>query len=253
MKDPKVLAYLNLNSILANLSMLCDLDENAKKLATTKKPVILSFDVADGPKGKLVFSESKCSFVPNDIKGGLKLKFLSCESFNDLIDGKKVLPLLYGNILNLGFLSKNFKELTDILTKYLKARNEELKDKKFFTASTELMFYLIVSAIASIGNEDDLGKSSAKRIVDGQILFSIEGGPDFYIDVKNHKLTFHVGKAPRPTSFMIFSSHKVARDIFDGNIDAITAIASKKIITKGNMLQLDAINRIMGRISTYLK
>lgn len=253
MKDPKVLAYINLNSILGNLSMLCNLDEEAKKLAVTKKPLTLCFDVADGPKGKLVFKDGKCDYIPNNVKGGLKLKFLSCEAFNDLIDGKNVVPILLGNIFKAGFLFKNFKGLTDNLTKYLKADEEALKDKKFFRTSTELMFYLIVSAIASIGNEDELGKASAKRIVDGQVSFAIEGGSEFYIEVKNHVLTFNVGKAPKPTSFMIFSNHQVARDIFDGKMDAITAIASKKIVTKGNMLQLDAINRIMGRISTYMK
>ncbi len=253
-RNVKTLAYINLYAILGNLETLCKLDSEAAKLANTKtgKDISIAFNVTDGPTGKLVFSKGACKFVPEDLRASITLKFFSNEKFNDLIDGKKVMPFPYGNIFKLGFVQKNFTELTNILTKYLRASEEDLKDKEFFDKSTELMFNLIVAAIAQIGNHDKLGKTSAKRIVDGQVSFEIKNVAKAYIDVKDHKLTFHRGEAPNPRSFMIFDSTETARSLFDGKMDAMTCIARGKIEMKGHIGQIDNINRILGRVGFYL-
>ena len=47
MTDAKTLAYINLYGILGALENLCELDEEASKLAQVKKPLSIAFSVKD--------------------------------------------------------------------------------------------------------------------------------------------------------------------------------------------------------------
>ncbi len=249
--DAKTLAYINLYGILGTLENLCELDPGARALLTNKKPIVLGIQVKDGPAATLTFKNGYCRMEDGIAPCNILLPFSSCEKFNGMIDGT-VTPIPAKGFQHIKFLLKDFTALTDRLTKYLRPSAEDLKNEDFFNLSTSLMFYLISVAVSQIGNHDKIGKFSASNMVDGDILLSIAGGPKATICVRNNHLVTLKKGTDDPRSMMEFSSMKLARDLFDGNINAVACIGSGTIKMGGMISMVDNMNRILDRVGLYL-
>ncbi len=250
MKDNTALAYVNLHAILGVLPKLCELDGEAKKLIA-KDNVSIGFEVKGGPCGTLIFKEGKCTFKEGLVKPKIKLPFSSPEKFNGMIDGT-VTPIPSKGFTHIGFLLKKFMPLTDILTKYLRASEEDLKDERFFTVSTTLMLYVIAEAVAQLGNHDPVSLTSASYITDGKMRLTIEGGPAATLVAENHKLRSFPEDCKDFRSYMSFKDIRTARALFDGNINAVAAIGTGEVRVGGMVSQMDNVNRILDRVALYL-
>ena len=55
-----------------------------------------------------------------------------------------------------------------------------------------------------------------------------------------------------PRAVMEFSSIELARDLFDGKVNAIACVGSGDIVMKGMISMLDNLNRILDRVALYL-
>ncbi len=249
--DSKTLAYINMYAIFGTLENLCELDSEASALLKTSKPVSIGFEVKDGPSATLYFKNGKCRMEQGCGACDVKLPFSSCEKFNGLIDGT-VTPIPSKGFLHIKFLLKNFLPLTDILTKYLRPSEEDLKDPVFFEKSTTLMLNTIGVAIAQIGNNDEIGKFSAHYIPDGSVYLGIKNGPGVEIACKDHRLITLKRIPEKYRASMIFESIETARALFDGKVNALTCIGTGKIEMHGMVNMLDNINRILDRVALYL-
>lgn len=250
MKNQDALAYVNMFAVLKDLEVLCDVDEEAKKLASPAKPTSISFNVGNGPQATLSFANGKCT-MKEGLGGQIKLKLASPEAFNQMVDGNKN-PTPYGGFTKLKFLMNDFTKLTDILNKYLRADEKSLENRKFFEKSTTLMFYLVANALSALGNNDELGKLSASKIPDGSIAMEIIGGPCAEIVVKSGHMTTYNRKAEKPRAYMVFADFDTARGLFDGTTEAMSALAAGKIVMKGYIPMIDNLNRVLGRVGVYL-
>ena len=246
MIDQKTLAYINLYAVLGTLENLCELAPEASSLLTNKKPISIGFEVKGGPSATITFANGRCRMEQGCTKCDVKLPFASCEKFNGLIDGT-VTP-----IPSKGFLLKDFTALTDLLNKYMRPEPADLEDPDFFRISTTLMLDTITVAIAQIGNNDEIGKFSADHMVDGEISFSIKDGPATTIRVKNHRLLGIKKRCENPRAIMEFESIELARDLFDGKVNAVACIGTGDIVMKGMISMLDNLNRILDRVAVYL-
>ena len=252
MTDSKTLAYINMYAIFGTLENLCELDENARALLKNKKPVSIGFDVKNGPAATLYFKNGYCRLEDGcNPKATIRIPFSSCEKFNGMIDGT-VTPIPTKGYTKIMFLLKQFLPLTDLLNKYLRPDPEDLKDEAFFTISTSVMFYLISVAISQIGNKDEIGRFSASNMVDGDISMGIKGGPAATVRVKDHHLVTIKAPAEKPRALMEFASMKLARDLFDGNVNAVACVGSGEIRMGGMMSMVDNLNRILDRVGLYL-
>lgn len=249
--DSKTLAYINMYAILGTLENLCELVPEAKELLNGVKPISIGFEVKDGPSATLYFKNGKCRMEQGCGACDVKLPFSSCEKFNGLIDGT-VTPIPSKGFTHISFLLKKFTALTDILTKYLKPTDEDLKDPAFFAASTQLMLCVIGVAIAQIGNNDEIGKFSAAHIADGSVCIGIKDGPAVEIICKDHRLLTAKRVPEKYRSAMMFESLETARALFDGKVNALTCIGTGKIEMHGLVSMLDNVNRILDRVSLYL-
>lgn len=248
--DEITLAYINLFAVLGALENLCQLDDGAKALIQDKK-ISIGFAVKEGPEATLDFDHGSCTLKKGVEHCDIKLPFSSAEKFNGMIDGT-VTPIPSRGFTRLSFLLKEFTKLTDILTRYLRASEEDLQDPVFFEKSTVLMFYTIASAISQIGNHDKISQASASYIQDGIIRLSIQGGPTAAICVKDHQLKT-VKKVPKaPDAVMEFGSIAIARDLFDGKINSLACIGTGDIRMSGMISMLDNMNRILDRVGLYL-
>ena len=250
MTDAKTLAYINLYAILGTIPYLCELDEKARELIKNEK-VSIGFRVKGGPSGALCFADGKAWFAEQCDSCNIILPFSSPEKFNGMIDGT-VTPIPSKGFTRIGFLLKKFLPLTDILSSYLRADKEALEDPVFFEKSTVLMFHLITSAIAQIGNVDPIGQASASYIVDGNIKLAIGDGLALTISAKDHVLTA-IHSAPESfMSFMCFEDIRLARALFDGEVNAVAAVGEGKVRIGGMISQVDNFNRILVRVALYL-
>ena len=250
MKDAKALAYINLFAVLGAIPYLCDLDEEAAGLIRGKT-VSVGFAVKGGPEATLFFGGGRCRMAPGAERCQVKLPFSSCEKFNGLIDGT-VTPIPSKGFTKIGFLTGPFTRLTDYLTAYLKPDPEALKDPAFFRVSTTLMFHVIAEAIAQTANQDKIGRFSASNIVDGTAKLAISGGPGAALCCRDHRITA-VHETPREfLSYMEFQSMELARDLFDGRVNAIAAVGLGQVRIGGMISQIDNINRILDRVAVYL-
>lgn len=250
MTDAKTLAYINLHAVLGSIPYLCELDEGARGLIKNEK-ISLGFRVKGGPSGALCFADGKAWFAEECDSCNIILPFSSPEKFNGMIDGT-VTPIPSKGLLKLGFLLKRFMPLTDILSSYLRADEKALADPVFFEKSTLLMFRLIANAIAQIGNNDPIGKASASYIVDGVIKLAIGDEHVIGIEAKDHVLRVLLEMPEKFSSFMRFEDINLARDLFDGKVNAVAAVGEGKVRIGGMISQVDNVNRILDRVALYL-
>ena len=248
--DQKTLAYINLHAVLGGLQRLCELDEECRALIEGKD-ISIGFDVKGGPQGTLVFKDGVCSFREGVKDCAIKLPFSSPKKFNGLIDGT-VTPIPSKGFTKIGFLLNEFTKLTDKLTAYLRPEPSALEDEEFFTISTTIMFHLILDAVAQVGNVDPVGQASASYVVDGDVMVSIDGGPAGCIHARDHKLTARHEAPDHPMSYMTFTDMRTARDLFDGNVNAVVCVGLGKVRIGGMISQVDNVNRMLDRVAIYL-
>ena len=246
LKDQKTLAFINMFAVLGTLEELCrEAHEETARILTNKKPVSLALAVKDGPSATFTFENGYCRVKPGVHPCNVKLPFSSCEKFNGLIDGT-VTPIPSKGFTHIGFLTKDFTKLTDLLSFYLQKAPEDNE------ISTKLLFYTISSAISQIGNYDEIGSFSASNIVDGTVMLSIKGGPKSAILCKDHKLATVKEEPESPRAVMEFESLTLARKLFDGKINSFACIGNGSISIRGMISMVDNINRILDRVAVYL-
>ncbi len=251
MIDQRTLAYINLYGVLGTLENLCELAPEAESILTNKKPISIGIEVKGGPSATITFNNGRCRMEQGCAKCDVKLPFSSCEKFNGLIDGT-VTPIPSKGFQHIKFLLNDFTKLTDLLTKYMRPDPADLEDEDFFRISTTLLMYTISVAIAQIGNNDEIGKFSASNMVDGEIAFSIKGGPSATVRVKDHRLLAIKKPSEAPRAVMEFANIQLARDLFDGKVNAIACVGTGDIVMKGMISMLDNLNRILDRVALYL-
>ncbi len=251
MTDAKTLAYINMYAVLGAIENLCELDKAASDLVKTKKPVSIGLEVTGGPSATLTFKNGRCRMEQGTKNCDVLLPFSTPEKFNAMVDGTgSALPSK--GFSKIGFLLKKFIPLTDILSKYLRATEEDLKDEKFFEISTKLMFYVITVALSQIGNNDEIGKFSASLIPDGIIDVSIKDCVGATIRVKDSHMVTIKQKPEAFRSQMQFADIRIARALFDGKVNAIASIGEGLIEMHGLINMIDNVNRILDRVALYL-
>ena len=251
MKDTRTLAFINLNAILGSIPKLCALVPEARQLITDEN-IRVGFAVKGGPSGTLCFANGVCTLEEGADKCDIKLPFSSPEKFNGMIDGT-VTPIPSKGFTKIGFLTKKFMKLTDILSKYLKATEEDLKNSEFFKTSTLLVLNVIACAAAQVGNEDKVGKVSASNFVDGVAAVLIGNEYGAGLEAHGHRFKAITERPEKYTSFMKFESLEFARAIFDGKENAVASVGTGQLVVGGMISQVDNVNRILDRVSFYLK
>ena len=253
-KNQTVLARCNLFGVFGAIPQLLRLDEKAYDLVK-KHRVSIGFLIKGGPSATLRFDKGEATLTEGCRGATIKLYFPSPKKFNDMIDGKGM-PIPIGGFHRLGFLLKEFMQLTDILTAYLRPKEGTLEDPDFLKRSTKLMLRVIAGAVTEIGNHDTIGKFSASNIVDGDIMLRIgdleADGTALAIGAKDHTLSLLTDLPKTAFSEMQFADYETARALFDGKINAVAAVGTGRVRIKGMISQIDNVNRILDRVSIYL-
>lgn len=253
MKEARAMAFANAYGVLATLENLCEMDDDAKAVCRDlKKPVSLCFEVANGPCVTYNFTNDGVKMTEGDYGCTCKMKFSSPEKFNALIDDAKPGVPVKNIAQVLTFLLGPFTKLTDILVKYLKPSDENLKNEDFFNKSTLLTMYTIGGAICALANEDSISKLSASYIPDGDIQMGITDACYVTIRIRDHKLQLIKEKPDTPRAIMEFKTIELANRLFNGTASTMAELCAGNIYMSGMINMLDNINRILDRVAMYL-
>ncbi len=250
MKDERTLAFLNLYAILGCLPLLCELDTEAQSLISDKN-ISLGLAIKDGRAATLRFSHGKCSIEQQLTDCDIKLPFSTYAKFNGMINGT-VTPIPSKGFTKISFLTKQFTQLTDILSAYLQPEEGKPQNADFLRTRTLLMFHLITEAIAQLGNEDAISRSSASYITDGAIKLSIAGGPSAAIVARNHHLSALHAEPESYTAYMEFCDLDLALQLFEGQVNSVACVGMGQVRIGGMISQVDNLNRILDRVAMYL-
>lgn len=251
MKDALTLANINMFAVLRNLEDLCELDKEAKSLIEGTS-ISIQFIVRNGPNALLSIKDGRCTLTRGTGAKNITLFFKSPEHFNAMVDGKAN-PIPLKGFTKISFLTKDFTQLTNRLSYYLKPTKQLLEDQNYKIINTILTFYTAFFAIAEIGNHDKIGKLSAKAIPNGIIQAAIENGPSVNMVCNNGHLNARKGIVESPRARMIFNDMDAAYQLLNGKTDSYTAIASGSLRMNGFLPMLDNLNHILFKVPFYLK
>ena len=153
--DAKVLAAINMHSILRNMEDLLELDASSREILS-KKDIGICFNLPGQDKLYMSFSDGHCVANRDPVKTRINLYFPNALTFNGMVDGTKN-PIPTRGLTKIRFMTKTFKSLADRLTYYLKPTEESLKDQETRYISTMLTCYAVFYALSEIGNTDPQG------------------------------------------------------------------------------------------------
>lgn len=253
MTEAKAMAFVNAYGVLRTFENLCQVDDAAKAVCRgLKKPVSICFEVTDGPCVTYNFTKDGCKMTEGDYGCTCKMKFSAPEKFNALIDDSKPGMPVKNVPQVLSFLLGPFSKLADLLVKYLKPSEEDLKNREFFEKSTILTMYTIGGAICALGNTDSISKLSASYIPDGDIQMGITDACYVTIRARDHKLELIKEKPDTPRAVMEFKTIDLAFGLFTGTASTMAELCAGNIYMCGMINMIDNINRILDRVAVYL-
>ncbi|NLL62850.1 MAG: hypothetical protein GX241_01195 [Ruminococcaceae bacterium] len=253
MVDVRAMAFVNAYGVLATLENLCELDSDAKAICQgLKEPVGFCFDVINGPVFTLNFSKDGCKLTEGDLGCTMKMNFISPKAFNDLIDKSKPGIPTKNPIKTILFLATTFSKLAEILTRYLRPSEADMKNPEFFEKSTMLTMYTIAGAICALANNDEISKISASYIIDGDISMGITDKMYVTVKARNSILSLEKKKAENPRAVMEFTSIELANALFTGTASTMAELCAGNIYMRGMINMIDNVNRILDRVAVYL-
>jgi len=266
-KNIRTQAFVNFYAALGTLSKFCEYDEQARTIAA-QQDISVRFKVKGGPDGLLSFKGGKvtCKHFEKGDKADVKLYCGSCKKFNDVVDGKSMpLPMITARLyMMFKFMIKPtdpFNVLTKELTSVMRF-GKKIDGTQVPDLAIRLQFHAMCAAIAQIANVDRIGMVTAKRFHDGDISMKIGDSIDAQgnsvrgeaatLRCLNKKVKYSGMSSGVERAFMEFDSLDSAGKLISGELDAMSALSSGKLVMKGFIPFLDDVNKILNIVPLYL-
>ena len=244
-------ANINLYAILKNLEDLVEYDSEVKKLVEGKK-ISIQFTVKNGPRTGIIFENGSCRVVKGKIKSpSVILWFTSPSHLNKMFDGKAN-PVPLKGFTKLGFLQKEFTQITEKLEYYLKPDEVKNPDEAYIEMNTRLTLTVAAFALPEIAKYDEKARITASHIPDGTIQLEVlPDGPAVHVVAKGGQLEAFKGKAENPDAIMAMKDFVSANDFLNGKSNPFKAIASGEVMIKGIIPMLDNLSLILDKVQEY--
>ncbi|MDR0751549.1 MAG: hypothetical protein LBF12_03040 [Christensenellaceae bacterium] len=253
----KTQAYVNFYAAIGALEKFVELDEWAQQ-QVGQTDLSIWFNVKDGPDGLLELeggSVRASEYVRGvSKKPTIRLYCNSPAKFNDVIANKAMPIPLKGLSKTLKFMGKPdspFMVLTNEMASIMRSR-KRLDGTEEEELGIKLAFYAMAAALAQVGNHDRIGKLAGARIHEGEISMEIKDAAAATIIKADGKLTCKFAKSEKPRAYMIFDSLETAGLLINGEIDAMSCLASGKLVMKGFIPMLEDLNKILNIVPKYL-
>ena len=245
-------AGINLYAVLKNLEDLIRIDPDCQNLIKGKK-LSIQFLVKNGPDAWLKFENDLCTVGQGKMENpSVKLWFKSPEHLNKMFDGKTN-PVPIKGFSKLGFLQKEFAQITHKLEYYLKPEEVDNPTDEYIKVNTRFTLTVAAFALSEVARYDKKAKITASHIPDGKIqLRVLPDGPAVCITIKEGEVSAQKGSTPEPDAIMEMKDYRTANDFLNGKSNPFKAIACGDVIIKGQTPMLDNLSLILDKIKNYM-
>ena len=244
-------AYINLNGVIRCLPYICSLDQTAGELIRGRN-LPMQFRVRNGPTARLIFENGVCRFEKGKGKSQIKLAFSSPEHFNRMMDGNAN-PSIEKGLFKIGFLTKEFMQLTKRIEYYLKPEPALLENQEFRRINTILTFYVAFHSLAEVGMHDPVGIEVMKHAKRGILAASIDQ-TDVIARLKLSPGSIEAvpQEDDSPICRLRFSSLDKTYEVLGGKLDFLTAIGFGDVRMEGFIPVMQTVEHILPMVNTYL-
>jgi hypothetical protein len=248
-----ILANLHLHAVLPRLEELVVLDEEAQAIARQMK-LKVRFKVRKGPSRLVEISDGavRTNGDPK-AKADLGLFFASCDQLNNLFMEKRAIPVPYKGLTRLPQM-RRFGKLTEILTRYLKPAEPDLKDAAFKKKHVEMMLQTGLAGAAQIARYDSKVEHAVDLLPHGSIQFSVlPDGPFAFVEVDPEKnIRSGTGRIDSPSANLDISGVDTAADLLADRLDQFAALGSGDLRASGLLPLIDEFNALLDRVGKFL-
>ncbi|MBO5775930.1 MAG: hypothetical protein J6R35_00995 [Clostridia bacterium] len=252
--DSKTLAFVNFYAAIGTLEKFVEYDQEAAEVARKQK-ITVRFNVKGGPDGLVIFNEGKVSVIPYDGRRvDVHLYCNSTDKFNKVVEGTAMpLPIkgLFKTLKFMGTKDSPFTVLTDRMAAIMRAK--EFRSEEERNLCTKLSFYAMAAGIAEVGNNDPIARYAMERVLDGNVVMGIKDICYATLIKKDGKLTLVRDRLAGGRAFMTFNTIEVAKGLIDGELDSMACVSSGLLDTRGHMLMLENVNKILNIVPKYLQ
>lgn len=260
-----VLARLNLHAVLPNLEDVVARDADMATLVAGTE-LTVGFRVAGGPAASVRFADGRCVVRPctaeareRDNDAGahahgstVALWFTSAAHLNRMFDGTGT-PLPLRGFGKLGFLRKEFTQLTDRLAHYLKPTEDLLRDPGYLAMNTRLTLNTAAFAVPILLEHDPAAAGFRSVFRDGSIALTVlPDGPSVGLLLGPGRITPVKGEIDAPTALVRMRDLRVAGAFLNGTLDTFAAVACGDVEIWGQLPKVDALSLVLERVPAYL-
>jgi len=252
MIESLVKANLNLYAVMRNLPEVVANDPVARQAAADWQ-IAIQYAVWRGPAAWVAFENGVCTFGrgrhPNP---DLFLWFVTPNHFNRMMTGK-ARPFVLKGFKRLGFMRREFPEVTGRLAFFLKYGDTALAEPQYLALAARLKLSTAVFAARELALFDPLGRLAAARIRNGAVQIRIlPDGPAAHLIFTDGEVTPGIGEVQRPMARMDLRDTATASAFFSGRLDPFTASATEEVAICGQIPMIEGLVRILDRLPRYL-
>lgn len=243
---------MNLHAVLQNLEDLVKLDEQMAQLIRDWE-LTVEFVVRNGPSAFVEFKNGVCRHgtTAHD-NPTVKLYFTSAGHLNRMFDGKTT-PIPLKGFLRLGFLKREFAQLTDRLTYYLRPELGKPDDDSYLKLNAILTLQTALYAVKVLAMLEPTSKKIAAHIPAGVLEVELlPTGPCLHLVFDKGGVSVAKGAAKRPMAKMVFKDFRVVNALLTGKMDGFLAVANGDVVLQGRLPMVDNLNLILDRVPRYL-
>ena len=265
-----VRARLNLFAVLPNLEDVVRDDPEMRALvADTRLTVRLT--IANGPGTAVRFDHGHCSVGPVTRKdeggraggdgaegaGGagptVRLAFTSAAHLNKMFDGKGQ-PIPYWGFTHLGFLMKQFTELTDRMAYYLTPTDELLAHPGYLAMNTVLTLNTAAFAVPVLLGHDPECVPLRHGLSHGTVVIKVlPGGPAVSLVCGASGVLPVKGELTHPSALVLLKDLPTANDFLAGKLDTFVAAVTGDVQIWGRVAMVDTLALVLDRVGKYLQ
>jgi hypothetical protein len=261
-----VRARLNLFAVLPNLEDVVRDDPEMRALVADAQ-LSVRFSVANGPGTTVRFDRGVCTVGPRPRRveagesgasgaGGsgptVRLAFTSASHLNKMFDGKGQ-PIPIWGFTHLGFLTRQFTDLTERLAYYLSPTPELLAHAGYLAMNTLLTLNTAAFAVPVLLGHDEECVPLRRGLSHGTIVIKVlPDGPAVSLVCGASGVLPVKGELTHPSALVLLKDLRTANDFLAGKLDTFVAAVTGDVQLWGRVAMIDTLALVLDRVGRYL-
>ena len=182
----------------------------------------------------------------------MRLAFASAAHLNKMFDGASQ-PIPFWGFNHLGFLKKQFTELTDRMGYYLSPTDELLSHPGYLAMNTRLTLNTAAFAVPVLLGYDPECVPLRHGLSQGTIVIKVlPDGPAVSLVCGASGVLPVKGELTHPSALVLLRDLKVANDFLAGKLDTFVAAVTGDVQLWGRVAMVDTLALVLDRVGKYL-